>query len=166
MKMREIMTVINEAVASSRLDALLALVVAWREDDPGFAGWTKRKAVIAKRILSFADVAQQFRAVNAPQLFRGYGLRRGERAKLRNGDLLIQPRASDLLQSWTTDETWAYEFAQGFADGIVICQPTTELDVFLNLAALPDDVDMEGEVLVLPKPIVLTMKNTWEIDDD
>jgi hypothetical protein len=134
----------ESAALPKSLDDLASIVTAWIEIDPiSTSRYAARKKTLAKRLLAQAE-AVAYLAKPAPDtlLYRGYNLEKGQLQD--DGSLLIEPRASDLLESWTTDASWAFEHADQFKNGIVIRKPASDLEVFLDIAALDNVI---GETL-------------------
>lgn len=149
----EVDTACDESAAlPESLDELASIVTAWIEIDPLLTSrHAARKKTLAKRLLAQAE-AVAYLAKPAPDtlLYRGYNLEKGQMQD--DGSLLIEPRASDLLESWTTDASWAFEHADQFENGIVIRKPASDLEVFLDIAELDkvigETLGVECEVLV------------------
>ncbi|MGY5810103.1 hypothetical protein ACXHXG_20645 [Rhizobium sp. LEGMi198b] len=138
---------------ANNLDRLHTLLVDWIENDPVFSsGYTSKKKSLSKQLLQFEnDVASLTGPAADVLLYRGYDLRKGQR--LQDGSLSIQPRSSDLIESWTTDAAWAFQHADQFESGIVIRKLASELDIFIDVDAFArtvdaEDLDLEGEILV------------------
>lgn len=136
------------------LDELANIVVLWIEIDPLLTSrYTAKKGKLAQRLLGQAEVAATL-VKPAPDtlLYRGYNLEKGQLQG--DGSLVIEPRACDLLESWTTDASWAFEHADQFENGIVIRRSESDLDVFLDIAVLDkmigETLGVECEVLVRP----------------
>lgn len=140
-------------IDAQRMERIHTLLVNWIENDPIFVtGHTSKKKSLGKQLLRFEeDLALLGKPEADTVLYRGYDLKKGQR--FPDGSLLIEPRASDLIESWTTDAAWAFQHADQFENGIVIRKLASELYVFLDVDAFArtanaEDLDLEGEVLV------------------
>lgn len=133
-----------------RAERLAELISDWIEIDPLYTNnYYSEKSKLSREIVQYEDIASNFRRINSPVLYRGIGLRR---PNFVNGFLVITPRKNDVLESWTTDETYAYEHASQFPRGIVIECTTETLPIFIDIwsfmSSLGENWTNEGEVIV------------------
>jgi hypothetical protein len=153
------------------LGRLADLMTEWIETDPLVfgSGYAAKKKSLSTHMLAFAgDVANLPKPSAETVVYRGYDLK--SKQKRPDGTLLIEPRACDLLESWTTDASWAFEHAEQFENGIVIRKSLSSLDVFLDVdeleKALGEDLGCEGEILVRPAALAVSRSDwTWSEAD-
>lgn len=104
-------------------------------------------------------------------IHRGQGIPDEAIAELRaTGRTTLQP-SMRLISSWSTSIEVAYDFAKDAADdghcAVVISLPSTDMQVVVDTALLAVDAS-EREIIVLSRPIELTMENVstiWRYDD-
>lgn len=151
-------------------DKLASLVVEWIENDPLFSsGYTRRRKSLGAKLLALESLVGAFpRLADETLLYRGFNLKKGMVEP--NGSISIVPRESDLLESWSSDASWAFEHAAQFENGAVLRRRAGDLDVFLDIDALASAIGEsfgnEGELLVRPTTMAIPKADwVWAEED-